>query len=50
MGKYLLIWEADESKIPVDPQQRKGGWQMAMGMVKQDMKDGKTKDWGVFGR
>lgn len=48
MGKYVVIWEADESKIPIDLQQRKAGWQMAMEMVKQDMKAGKTKDWGVF--
>jgi hypothetical protein len=48
MGKYLTIWEADESKIPVDPKERKAAWQMAMEMTKQDMKDGKVKDWGVF--
>ena len=48
MGKYVMIWEADDSKIPVDPQERKAGWQMAMEMTKQDIKDGKMKDWGVF--
>jgi hypothetical protein len=48
MGKYLIMWEADESKIPVDPQERKTGWLGAIEMVKQDKKNGVLKEWGVF--
>ena len=48
MGKYILLWEADESKIPVDAAERQVGWQMATEMVRQDMKDGLVKDYGVF--
>ena len=48
MGRYLLLWEADESKIPVDPEERKLGWLGSIEMTKQDMKDGNTKDYGVF--
>jgi hypothetical protein len=48
MGRYLTIWEADESKIPVNPEERKVGWLGAIEMTKQDIKDGFIKDYGVF--
>ena len=48
MGKYIVLWEADESKIPIDAAERQVGWQMATEMVRQDMKDGLVKDYGVF--
>jgi hypothetical protein len=48
MGKYLLLWEADESKIPVDPNERRDGWLLAIAAVKQDIKDGLVKEWGAF--
>lgn len=48
MGRYLILWEADESKIPIDPAERKAGWLGALEMVKQEIKDGLTKDYGCF--
>ena len=48
MGKYLIIWEADESRIPEDPQERKAGWLAAVEMTRQDTKSGIVKDWGGF--
>jgi len=48
MGKYLLLWEIDPTKIPVSPKERGAGWKALMEMVKQDMKKGFTKDWGAF--
>ena len=48
MGKYLLLWEIDPTRIPVDPQQRATAWKPLIEMVKQDMKKGITKDWGSF--
>jgi hypothetical protein len=48
MGKYLTIWEADDSKIPVDPEERKLAWLGAIEMERMNMNDGVTKDWGVF--
>ncbi|MEW6186520.1 MAG: hypothetical protein AB1585_12370 [Thermodesulfobacteriota bacterium] len=48
MGRYLIMWEADESKIPVNPEERKVGWLGAIEMTKQDIKSGMTKDWGNF--
>ena len=48
MGRYLLLWEADETKIPLDPTVRRESWLAAIEMVRQDFKSGLTKDWGVF--
>jgi hypothetical protein len=48
MGKYLMLWEIDTTKIPVSPKERGGGWNLLMGMVKQDIKKGLNKDWGAF--
>ena len=48
MGKYLLLWEIDATKIPVSPKERGAGWNTLMQMVKQDIKKGVTKDWGSF--
>ena len=48
MGKYLLFWELSKSRIPVDPKERGGGWQLLMATVKQDMEKGVLKDWGAF--
>ena len=48
MGRYLLLWDLDMSKIPVSPQERATGWSMLTIMVKEDMKKGALKDWGSF--
>jgi hypothetical protein len=48
MGRYLSLWTIDWTKIPVDPKERKIGFDMLMGMVKEDMKKGIIKDWGAF--
>jgi hypothetical protein len=48
MGKYLLLWEIDATKIPVSPKERGAGWNALMEMVKQDIKKGLIKDWGTF--
>jgi proteasome assembly chaperone (PAC2) family protein len=48
MGKYLILWDIDTNKIPVDAKERGAGWTLLMEMVKQDMKRGFTKDWGAF--
>ena len=26
MGKYMVLWEIDQSRIPVDPKERAEGW------------------------
>ena len=50
MGRYLLLWEADKSKIPLDPEERKMGWLGAIEMERQNMKERGTVDWGVLYR
>lgn len=48
MEKYLLLWEIDRTKIPMDAKERGVGFNMLLEMVKQDMKKGLTKDWGAY--
>ena len=48
MARYLLLWEMDRTKIPVNPKERGVGTGMLLELVKQDLKEGKIKDWGVF--
>ena len=48
MGKYLLLWEVDPTKVPISPQERGTAWAGLMSMVKQDMEKGISKDWGAF--
>jgi len=48
MGKYLLLWEIDQTKIPIDPKERGDGWGLLMAMVRQDIEKGITKDFGAF--
>jgi hypothetical protein len=48
MGRYLLLWELDPSRVPVDPQERGSAWAVMTAMVKQDLKKGILKDWGSF--
>ncbi len=48
MGKYLVLWEVDQTKIPIDPKERGQGWSFLMAMIRQDIEKGITKDWGAF--
>jgi hypothetical protein len=48
MGKYLLLWQLDPARVPVDPKQRATGWSGLMAMVKNDLEKGISKDWGAF--
>ena len=48
MGRYLLLWDLERTRVPIDPKERGVGFNMLLEMVKQDMKKGLTKDWGVF--
>jgi hypothetical protein len=38
MGKYLLLWETDQTKIPVDPKERKDTWSLFMAVVRQEIR------------
>ena len=48
MGKYLALWEIDQTRIPVDPKERGAGWSFLMAMVKKNLETGLTTDWGAF--
>jgi hypothetical protein len=40
MAKYLVLWEVDQTKVPIAPQERGVGWSALMSMVKQDIEKG----------
>ncbi len=48
MGRYLLLWEVDQSRVPVDAKERGRAWSLLMDMVRQDREAGMMKDWGAF--
>jgi len=48
MPKYLVIWEGDASRWPDDAKERVALSTKFNEMTKQDMKEGKIVDWGVF--
>ena len=48
MGKYLMLWEMDNARTPVDPKERGAQTQLLVAMVNQDIQKGKLKDWGAF--
>jgi muconolactone delta-isomerase len=48
VGKHLMLWEVDPTKVPADAKERGTAWLVLVEMVKADMKNGTTKDWGSF--
>jgi hypothetical protein len=48
MAKCMLLWELDQTKIAEDPKARATAWNQLVGMVKQDLEKGITKDWGAI--
>ena len=48
MGKYLVLWEVDQSRVPVDAKERGAAWGLMMEMVRKDIQAGISKDWGAF--
>jgi hypothetical protein len=48
MPKYLLLWEVDANKAPVNSKERGAAWTGMLNLIKQDMKEGKVSEWGSF--
>jgi len=48
MARYLVLWEVDVSKVPVDMKERAAAWSVMMDMVRQEIARGTTTDWGAF--
>ena len=40
MGKYLVLWELDNTRIPIDPKERGEAYGLFMAMVRQDIEKG----------
>jgi hypothetical protein len=48
MGRFLVLWEIIEDRIPASPQEIATGWSALLELTKEDIKKGKVKIWGVF--
>ena len=48
LGRFLLLWQIDQNRIPVNKTERYDGWIKLISTVKNHMKTGITKDWGAF--
>ena len=48
MGRYLTLWKVDLSRVPEDPKAQLEHFTKLQNMVKEDMKIGPTKDFGMF--
>lgn len=48
MAKYLITWQIDQTRVPLDPKQRGEGWGFLLSMVKQDIEKKLTIEWGAF--
>jgi len=48
MARYLVLWEVDSTKVPVNAKERGNAWLAMVEMIKADQKKGWVKDWGSF--
>ena len=48
MARFMVAWELDKSKVPVDPKERAKAWSAMLDMVDNDMKRGGLKDWAAY--
>ena len=48
MPKYVMTWEVDPTRVPIDLKERGELWGGMVEMVKQEIRDGITTDWGCF--
>ena len=48
MGRYLITWEVDMSRVPTDPKERAAMRTKLLEMTKQALQQGTISDWGTF--
>jgi len=48
MPKYLNLWEIDNSKMPVDLNERAGLQMKQLEMIKKMIAEKQISDWGLF--
>ena len=48
MPKYFMTWEVDPDRVPIDLKERSVLWSGMLEMVKQQIEEGTTTEWGAF--
>ena len=48
MTKFITLFELDRTRIPDSPEEQMQYFTMLQDMVKEDMKNGRTRDFGAF--
>ncbi len=48
MGKFLLLWEMDMSRVPENPKDRAAAAANLLKLIRKDMEGGAITDWGAF--
>ena len=48
MPRYFMTWEIDANKVPISREERGAAWAAMIEMVKQGIKEGRIKEWGMF--
>ncbi len=48
MAKFLVLWQLDQARTPVDATERGTTWTMFLETVKQQIEQGIMTDWGAF--
>ena len=48
MAKFLTLWETDTTRIPDSPEEQIRYYTMLVNMIKDDLKTGKTLEFGMF--
>ncbi|NVM31463.1 MAG: hypothetical protein HWN65_21675 [Candidatus Helarchaeota archaeon] len=48
MGIFLILWEADTTKLPIDRKEIGRGNELLIAAVKEDLKKGRIKHWGMI--
>ena len=48
MAKFLTLWETDMNRVPENPEGQMVLYTRLINMVKEDPKNGITKDFGMF--
>jgi hypothetical protein len=48
MGRYLVIWEINNPRLPEDAQERAAAFKAAMQAVQAGIDSGMIKEWGAF--
>lgn len=48
MARYLLLWEYDTSRCPLDPKEKVSQWLALTDIVKRQLKSGEIKEWAHY--